>query len=137
MPTYPPSPPYATTPGPTPVPGCSAGCVEESNCVKPEPITCPPNEHWTECSYCTEMNCDWGMACARSCFEGGDCCVEKNKCVCDSGYARYTPGKILTLSILSYFNGQIDTIFRCKLSIFKHLRCGNGMPYSKTYGPNR
>ena len=58
------------------------------------PITCPSNEHPTDCSYCTEMNCDWGMACARSCFEPGPhCCVEINKCVCNSGYARYTPGE--------------------------------------------
>ena len=27
-----------------------------------QPITCPSNEHWTDCSYCTEMNYDWGMA---------------------------------------------------------------------------
>ena len=91
-----PSPP--TTVAPTPIwttagSGCPAGCVEEDHCEKPAPITCPPNEHWTECNYCTEMNCQWGMACARSCFEGGDCCVEKNKCVCNDGYARYTPGE--------------------------------------------
>ena len=66
-----PSPPTTVAPtlvSTTAVPECPVGCVEQNQCDKPAPITCPPNEHWTECNYCTEMNCEWGMACARSCF---------------------------------------------------------------------
>ena len=49
---------------------------------------CGPNEHWVECDYCTEHDCQSGMMCAKTGMELT--CLIANKCVCDPGYARYT-----------------------------------------------
>merc|ERR1711953_1518176 len=44
---------------------------------------CSKNEHWTECDYCSEGNCQEPKMCPVCAG-----CLHENECVCDDGYVR-------------------------------------------------
>ena len=52
-----------------------------SNCFTGR--NCPKNEHWTECDYCSEGNCQEPKMCPVCAG-----CLHENECVCDDGYLR-------------------------------------------------
>ena len=87
-------------------------CVPENECEnEPIEMTCPENEHWVECDFCSENFCagfGFGTQSCVECAAPSDlppgqvyepCCLAKNECVCDYGFYRYSGFYILEKKI--------------------------------------